>query len=57
MLVNDIEMNRDKIFEKNEYSKFVIQPPYKCGYLPDIVKFILKFSENIFKTCSRTIRT
>ena len=26
MLVNDIEINRDKIFEQDEYSKFVVQP-------------------------------
>ena len=28
MLVNEIEINRDKIFEQNKYSKFVIQPPH-----------------------------
>ena len=47
MLVNDIEINRHKIFEQNEYSKFVIQPPYKPGDLLDTVKAILKFSETL----------
>ena len=45
MLVNYSEINRDKIFEQNEYSKFVIQPPYKRGNLLDTVKVVLKFSE------------
>ena len=45
MLVNDIKINRDNIFEQNEYSKFVIQPPYKRGDLLHTVKVILKFSE------------
>ena len=45
MLVNDIEINKDKIFEQNKYSKFVIQPPYKRAVLLDTVKVILKFSE------------
>ena len=40
MLVNDIEINRDKIFERDKYGEFVIQPSYKRG-----VKAILKFSE------------
>ena len=40
MLVNDIKINRDNIFEQNEYSKFVIQPPYKRGNLLDTVKDI-----------------
>ena len=26
MFVNDIEINRDKIFEQDEYSKFAVQP-------------------------------
>ena len=40
MLVNDIEINRDKIFERDKYGEFAIQPSYKRG-----VKAILKFSE------------
>ena len=45
MLVNDIEINRDKIFEQDKYGEFVIQPSYKRGDLLDTVKAILKFSE------------
>ena len=44
MLINDIEKSKDKIFEQDEYSKFVIQPTYKRGDLLDTVKIILKFN-------------
>ena len=47
MLINDIEKNKDKIFEQDEYSKFVIKPPHKRGDLLDTVKVILKFNETI----------
>ena len=47
MLINDIGKNKDKIFEQDEYSKFVIQPANKRGDLLDIVKIILKFNETI----------
>ena len=47
MLVNDIEINRDKIFEQDKYSKPVIQPPHKRDDLLDTVKVILKFNETI----------
>ena len=47
MLVNDIEINRDKIFEQDEFNKFIIQPSYKRGDLLDTVKAILGFNETI----------
>ena len=47
MLVNDIEINRDKIFEQDEFSKFVIKQAYKRHDLLDTVKIILQFSETI----------
>ena len=47
MLVNDIKINRDKISEQDEYSKFVIQPLPKRGNLVDIVKIILEFNKTI----------
>ena len=47
MLVNNIETNRDKIFEQYEYSKFVIHPPHKRGDLLDVVKIILEFNKTI----------
>ena len=47
MLVNDIEINRDKFFEQDKYGKFVIQPQHKSSDLLDTVKAILKFNETI----------
>ena len=47
MLINDIEINKDKIFEQDKYGKFVIQPTHKRGDLLDVVKVILKFNETI----------
>ena len=47
MVINDIEKNKDKIFEQDTYSKFVIQPTYKRGDLLDAVKIILQFNETI----------
>ena len=45
MLINDIEINRDKIFEQDKYGKFVIQPTHKRGDLLDTVRVILRFNE------------
>ena len=45
LIVDDIENNRDKIFEQNKYSKFIIQPAYKHGDLSDAVKIILEINE------------
>ena len=45
MLVNDIEKNRDKIFEQDEFNNFVIKQAHKRGNLLDTVRVILKFSE------------
>ena len=45
MLINDIEINRDEIFEQDEFSKFVIKPAHKCGDLLDTVRVILRFNE------------
>ena len=39
MLVNNIEINRDKIFEQDEFNKFVIKQAYKCAHLLDTVIF------------------
>ena len=46
MLINDIEKNKNKIYEQ-EYSEFAIQPAYKRGGLLDAVKIILEFNETI----------
>ena len=45
MLVNDIEINRDKIFEQDEFSKFVIKQAHKRGDLLDTGRVILRFNE------------
>ena len=45
MFINDIKINRDKIFEQDKYSKFVIQPTHKRGDLLDVVRVILRFNE------------
>ena len=47
MLINDIEKNKDKNFEQDEYNKFAIQPTYKRGDLLHTVKIILKFNETL----------
>ena len=47
MLINDIEINRDKIFEQDKYGKFLTQPTHIRGDLLDTVKVILKFNETI----------
>ena len=47
MLVNDIKINRDKIFEQDKFSKLVINPVYKRGDLLDTVKVILEFNQTI----------
>ena len=45
MSINDIEINRDKIFEQDKYGKFVIQPTHKRGDLLDVVRVTLRFNE------------
>ena len=45
MLDNDIEINRDKSFEQDEYSKFVIKQAHKHGDLLDTAQVILRFNE------------
>ena len=47
VLINNIKKNKDKIFEQDEYSNFVIQPTYKRGDLLDTIKIILQFNETI----------
>ena len=46
MLIDHIEIKRDKIFEQ-EYGKSVIQPPHKCDDLLDPVKVIQQFNKTI----------
>ena len=46
MLIDHIEIKRDKIFEQ-EYGKFVIQPPHKRTDLLDTVEVILEFNKQL----------
>ena len=45
MFINDIEINRDKIFEQDKYGKFVIQPTHKRSDLLNVLRVILRFNE------------
>ena len=47
MPINDIEENKDKIFDQDEFNKFVIQQAYKRRDLDDTVKIILEFNGTI----------
>ena len=47
MLINNIKENEDKLFERDEFSKFVIEPAHKRRDLLDAVKLILQFNETI----------
>ena len=49
MFINDIEINRDKIFEQDKYGKFVIQPTHKRGDLLDAIRVTLRLNNNIVK--------
>ena len=46
MLIDHIEIKRDKIFEQ-VYGQYVIQPPHKRTDLLDTVKVILEFNKTI----------
>ena len=45
MLVNDIEIKRDNVFEQGEFNKFVIKQAHERSGLLDTVRVILKFNE------------
>ena len=45
IIIDDIKKNRDKIYEQDESSKFVIEPTYRRGDLLDAIKIILNFNE------------
>ena len=47
ILINNIKKNEDKIFEQNEFNKFVIQSATKRGDLVNAVEVILEFNETI----------
>ena len=45
ILIKDIKENRDKIYEQDDFSNFVIKPGYKRGDLLDAVKIIINGNE------------
>ena len=45
MFINDIEINRDNIFEQDKYGKSVVQPTHKGRDLLNTVRVILRFNE------------
>ena len=47
MFINDIKKNEDKIFEQDEFDKFIIQSSHKRGDLSDAIKVILQFNQTI----------
>ena len=47
MLVDNIEINRDKVFEQDKFNKYVIQPSHKRSDLLDTFKVILEFNKTI----------
>ena len=47
IIIDHIEIKRDKNYEQDKYSQFVIQPPHKRTDLLDTVKIILDFNETI----------
>ena len=44
---NDSKKNRDKIYEQDDSSNYIIQPSYKCSDLTDAINVILNFNELI----------
>ena len=47
MIIDHIEIKKDKIFEQDDYSQYVIQPAYERVDLLDTVKVIQQFNETI----------
>ena len=47
MIIDDIEIKENKIYEQDKYSQFVIQPPHKRTDLLDTVKVLLDFNKTI----------
>ena len=47
IIINNIKKNKDKIYEQDDFNKFVIQPTSKRRDLIDATKFILEFNETI----------
>ena len=44
MLIDHIKIKKDKIYEQDKYSQYVIQPAHKRTDLFDAVKVLLDFN-------------
>ena len=47
IIINDLKKNKDKIYEKDDFNNFIINPGYKRGDLIDATEVILDFNEII----------
>ena len=47
MIIDHIKIEKNKIFEQDEYSQYVIQPGHKRDDLLDTVKVVQQFNETI----------
>ena len=47
MIIDHIKIKKDKIFEQDKHSQYVIQPVHKRDDLLDTIKVIQQFSETI----------
>ena len=47
MIIDHIETKKDKIFEQDEYSQYLIQPAHKRYDLLDTIKVIQQFNKTI----------
>ena len=45
IIIADIEKNKDKLYEQDDFNNFIIQPGYKRIDLLDAAKIILEFNE------------
>ena len=47
IFINDIKKNKDKIYEQDDSSNYIIQPSYKRSDLTNAIDVILNFNEII----------
>ena len=47
IFINDNKKNKDKIYEQDDSSNYIIQPIYKCSDLNSAIDVILNFNEII----------
>ena len=47
IFINDIKKNKDKIYEQDNSSNYIIQPSYKRSYLTDPIDVILNSNQII----------